>query len=202
MGALMMATAEDHNARGPYTYPVPPVDGWKAEDLDTIPGLPPHTELIDGGLFYVSPQADFHMAVLRWLESALWNQAPDELYVAREMTVRLSPRDRVEPDLMAVLRSERTSVRQTWYEPSAVRLAVEIVSPESAVRDRGVKPRKYAEAGIPHFWRVEENEGLPVVYVHELDPVTKTYAVNGIFHGKLAVDLPFPITVDLAGMRF
>ena len=44
---------------GPYT----------AEDLDRIPDLPPHTELIDGNLIFVSPQALFHALAKR----AIWN---------------------------------------------------------------------------------------------------------------------------------
>lgn len=32
----------------PYRWPIPPTEGWTADDLDRIPGLPPHTELIDG----------------------------------------------------------------------------------------------------------------------------------------------------------
>ncbi|MEW2387318.1 hypothetical protein AB0933_03030 [Streptomyces venezuelae] len=42
-------------ASGP-TWPVPPKGGWTADDLDRLPNLPPHTELIDGSLVFVSPQ--------------------------------------------------------------------------------------------------------------------------------------------------
>ncbi|GAA4616411.1 hypothetical protein GCM10023195_72970 [Actinoallomurus liliacearum] len=85
----------------------------------------------------------------------------------------------------------------TPYTPAEVRLVVEVVSPESEERDRKLKPARYAEAGIAHFWRVEENDGRPVVYVHELDPATATYALTGIHHGKLSVPVPFPIDIDL-----
>ncbi|MFJ2023002.1 hypothetical protein ACIODW_04210 [Streptomyces sp. NPDC087897] len=45
-------------------------------------------------------------------------------------------------------------------------LAVQVVSPDSVERDRGVRPRKYAEAGVQHFWRVEQgDDDLPVVHV-------------------------------------
>ncbi|WP_396992343.1 hypothetical protein [Nonomuraea phyllanthi] len=33
----------------------PPPGGFTAEDLDHIPDLPAHTELIDGSLVFVSP---------------------------------------------------------------------------------------------------------------------------------------------------
>jgi hypothetical protein len=41
-------------------WPVPPRDGYTVDDLFTLPDLPPHTELIDGSLVFVSPQRDFH----------------------------------------------------------------------------------------------------------------------------------------------
>ncbi|GGT34987.1 hypothetical protein GCM10014713_30810 [Streptomyces purpureus] len=86
---------------------------------------------------------------------------------------------------------------QTWFDPTDIELAVEVVSTDSLERDRGIKPRKYAAAGIPHFWRVEKNDGLPTVFVYELDPATNTYAVTGIHHDRLKLSVPFDIDVDL-----
>jgi len=56
--------------------------------------------------------------------------------------------------------------------PSAIALAVEIISPESAERDVGSKPKKYAAAGIPEFWLVERSEDAPadaVIHSYTLD---------------------------------
>ncbi|MZD06727.1 Uma2 family endonuclease [Streptomyces sp. SID5785] len=194
-----MSTAGDHEPQS--TWPTPPPGGWTADDLDTIPGLPSHAELIDGGLFLVSPQTDFHMATMRLLEFALVQEVPEHLYVVREMTTRIDARNRPEPDLMVVPATARTGPGQTWYNPSDILLAVEIVSPDSVERDREIKPRKYAAARIPHFWRVEEREGEPVVYVYELDPATNTYAVTGIHHDRLKVGVPFPLDIELEPRR-
>ncbi|MGV9313067.1 Uma2 family endonuclease [Streptomyces sp. NPDC003691] len=180
-----------------YTWPRPPVGGWSADDLDTLPDLPPHTELIDGSLVLMSPQADFHMAALRLLERGLVVCAPADLFVVREMTVRLDRRNRPEPDLMVVPRATRKNRRQTWYAPEHLLLAVEITSPDSEQRDREVKPLKYARAGIPHYWRVECVNDAPVVYVYELDPASLTYVVTGIHHKQLKLDRPFDIDIDL-----
>ncbi|MFD8553001.1 Uma2 family endonuclease [Streptomyces fradiae] len=196
MGAIM-AAARDYGLGDDYTWPRPPAGGWTADDLDRLPNLPPHTELIDGSLVLMSPQTDSHMAAMRLLEFGLWVQAPEHLYVAREMTTRLGKWDRLEPDLMVVQRSARTGPDQTWYEPDDVVLTVEIVSRDSVRRDRDVKHRKYADAGFRHFWRVEEEGGLPVVYVYELDPATQQYAVPVIHRDRLKLDLPFPIDIDL-----
>lgn len=186
---------------GQYEWPRPPQGGWTADDLDRLPNLPPHTELIDGSLVLVSPQTDFHMSAMRLFENALFGQAPETLYVVREMTIRLDTKNRPEPDLLVVRADARLGPKQTWYSPDVVLLAMEVVSEDSEERDRETKPRKYARAGIPHFWRVEEDNGLPVVYVYELDVTTKAYHPTGIYHDKLRLTVPYDIYVDLTAIN-
>lgn len=183
-----------------YEWPQPPVGGYTADDLDRLPNLPPHTELIDGSLVFVSPQSAFHARAMRLLENRLLEAAPPELDVFREMTVLLGPRNRPEPDVLVVRGEALKDLRQTTFQPEDVLLAVEVVSPDSVERDRDAKPRKYAAAGIAHYWRVEEDEGRPVVYVFELEPATRTYAVTGIHHDRLKVSVPFTVDIDLSAV--
>lgn len=184
----------DQPSRG---WPIPPPDGYFAEDLDRLPDLPAHTELIDGSLVFVSPQKRFHMCVVDFLRGELKQRAPEHLIVLREMTVTLGPRQRPEPDVMVVDAAASTSVEETTYQPADVALAIEVVSPDSLERDRKRKPQLYAEAGIPHFWRVENVDGRVVVYVYELDPATEKYTPTGIHHDSLRVSVPFDIELDL-----
>ncbi|MFC9847321.1 Uma2 family endonuclease [Streptomyces sp. NPDC060223] len=186
-----------------YRWPIPPVEGWTADDLDRIPGLPPHTELIDGSLVFVSPQTAFHSRCKLLLWDALRKQAPEHLDVLLEMTIKLDVKNRPEPDVVVFPVEANTGPRQTSFRPEDIVLAVEVVSTESRVRDREVKPRKYAAAGFPHFWRVEEDDdkGLPVVYVYELDPATKSYALTGIFHDRLKLTVPFEVEIDLTAIN-
>ncbi|GAA3848660.1 Uma2 family endonuclease [Streptomyces sedi] len=180
-----------------YQWPRPPQDGYVADDLDRLPNLPPHTELIDGSLVIVSPQTLFHLLTVELLTGQLARATPPELRAFREMTVTLGAKDRPEPDVM-VLRAEGVSgLSQTSFAPEHVVLAVEVVSTESRARDREAKPRKYAAAGIPHFWRVEPENDRPVVFVHELEPATGTYVPTGIHREQLKLTVPFPIDIDL-----
>jgi Uma2 family endonuclease len=176
----------------------PPPQGFVAEDLDHIPDLPAHTELIDGSLVFVSPQRDFHTSALYLLQVNLCQAAPEGFRIRREMSVKLGPRQRPEPDLIALGPNAAIHADATFYEAEDVILAIEVVSPESEERDRHRKPVLYAEAGIPHFWRVESDSGRPVVYVHELDPPTATYVPTGIYHDRLKVTVPFDIDLDLS----
>ncbi|MFI0743891.1 Uma2 family endonuclease [Streptomyces sp. NPDC021224] len=178
-------------------WPVPPVDGYTIDDFFRL-DLPPHTELIDGSLVFVSPQRKFHTLVMYLLERCMRATVPESLRVRREMAVVLTPRTVPEPDLIVVDADADADQRQSRYEAADVVLAVEVVSPDSESRDRETKPRKYANAGIPHFWRVEMTDsGLPAVYVFELEPTTKAYVPTGIHRDQLKVEVPYPISVDL-----
>ncbi|WP_107048209.1 Uma2 family endonuclease [Streptomyces sp. NRRL F-2747] len=191
MGALMNPE---------HRWPIPPAGGWTADDLDTLPNLPPHTELIDGSLVFVSPQTRFHMRALRFFEQQLESFVPLGLEVMREFTIDIDRRNRPEPDVI-VSEEDSEDPGQTRLPASTVRLAIEIVSPESVDHDRETKPIKYARAKIPHFWRVENKEGRAVVYVYELDPATKVYVATGIFHDRLKVSVPFPMDLDLTALN-
>jgi Uma2 family endonuclease len=59
-----------------------------------------------------------------------------------------------EPDLMFVATEHLAALRGTFLEGPAD-LVVEIVSPESAGRDRGEKFYEYEAAGIPEYWLLD-----------------------------------------------
>ncbi|WP_220136175.1 Uma2 family endonuclease [Nocardia gipuzkoensis] len=111
----------------------PPPGGFVAEDLDRLPDLPPHTELIDGSLVFGSPQAKFHMLVISLLDSVLRRLAPEHLRVRREMTVTLGRDQRPEPDLIVIhadrdggpeltsYQADDASWQSRWYPPNLVR---------------------------------------------------------------------------------
>jgi len=174
----------------------PRLEGWFADDLDHLPDAPRHTELIDGALvFMMSPQRIWHARLLTALELALEEQAPAGVEVEREITIRLDKRNRPEPDLLVT--TVPSDFDRTFFTPDQVILVVEVVSPESAHRDRTVKLRKYAEAGIPVYWRIEDEDKAPVVHAYELDEPTRSYVATGIHRHELRSAKPFTITLDL-----
>ncbi|MGW2160242.1 Uma2 family endonuclease [Nonomuraea sp. NPDC001699] len=196
----MTAEAATRNTEAPSSLPdwaFPPPQGYVAEDLDHIPDLPAHTQLIDGSLVFARPRQRFHHDVIFGLHRALADAAPDPLQVCQEMTVKLAPMQRPEPDLIVLGPEAPSDEGVSCYQAEDVILAVEVVSPDSVVRDRKRKPTLYAKAGIPHFWRIEEAGGRPVVYVYEIDPATGAYIGTGIHHDRLKLTLPFDLDIDL-----
>ncbi|WP_328490942.1 Uma2 family endonuclease [Streptomyces zaomyceticus] len=181
-------------------WPVPPSEGWTVDDLHTLPGLPPHTELIDGSLVFVSPQRRFHSAMIFLLRTGLRISAPPEVRVDSEMTVVINRGNAPEPDVLVVRKEAVRGPTQTSYPVADVVLAVEVVSPDSESRDHDTKPSKYAAAGIEHFWLVdmEGEDNHPVVRVYERDPVTQVYTCTGVHRDRLKLAVPFPIDIDLS----
>ncbi|GAB4589028.1 Uma2 family endonuclease [Nocardia sp. IFM 10818] len=181
-----------------WMYPPRPT-GWEADDLDRIPDLPRHTELIDGALiFMMSPQRSWHDRVVRRLAAAVEDQAPDGHTVEAQMTVKLSKSSRPEPDVVAAV--VPYDPNRTCFLPEQVALVVEVVSDESQERDRETKPFKYARAGIRHYWRIEDEGGIPAVHSYELDDTTRSYVPTGIHRGRLVLTVPFSIEIDLSAL--
>ncbi|MFI5768529.1 Uma2 family endonuclease [Streptomyces sp. NPDC051658] len=191
-------TAEPFTAHSS-RWPVPPQDGYTVDDLFTLPDLPPHTELLDGSLVFVSPQRPFHAKMIDLLMNGLRATIPAGQKAEREMTVVLDQRNGPEPDVSVVRADAVTDLEQTRFQAADVLLAAEVVSPDSEARDRDAKPQKYAAAGIPNFWLVDMagTDNHPVVRVYELDPVSRAYALTGIHHDRLKTGVPFPIDIDI-----
>jgi len=177
----------------------PRPEGWYSDDLDKLAEAPRHTELIDGALvFMMSPQRVWHARMITALVNSLTDQAPAGIEVDREITIRLDRWNRPEPDLLVTTAPYDPS--RTFYTPEETLLVVEVVSPESAHRDRTVKLRKYAEAGIANYWRVEDEDGSPVVHAYELDEPTRSYVPTGIHRREMRTTTPFAIKLDLDGL--
>ena len=74
-------------------------------------------------------------------------------------------------------------------------LIVEITSPGNAVADRAIKPQLYAQAGIPHYLRIELGAADPSAVAHRLEH-ERCLAVARADPGTLLV-LTQPIAVTL-----
>lgn len=65
----------------------------------------------------------------------------------------LSPKSVVEPDLFVIPRP--ASSRVHWRDVARPLLAVEVLSPGTARRDRGIKRHLYQTAGVLEYWIVD-----------------------------------------------
>ena len=203
--------ADPSQGDAPTEHPLPewflaPPGGWTADDMDRLPPEAPRMELVDGALVPLSPQSRFHSHVMRRLANELEEAAPAGVDVLQEMTMKLGRYQRPEPDILVYRFDEGSDDHLDWYRathvpPEDVLIAVEIVSEESQDRDRTTKPMKYATAGIPHFWRIEQEETGPAIHVFELDGVRDPrYVPVTIARERLKLDVPFPVDVDVRAL--
>lgn len=113
-------------------------------------------ELLEG-VYVVSPNPTFRhqravMVLYHCLLPAL-DGHPDLLLFPVPGDIVLGPRTVVEPDMFVL--PKPPNVHLHWREVPPPLVVIEILSPGTAIRDRGVKRRLYQEAGIPEYWIVD-----------------------------------------------
>jgi Uma2 family endonuclease len=123
------------------------------EEFDALPENP-QRELVDGVINYMAVPTYGHQIVARDLCYILDRLGRPHFRAAGPMEARLEPDRRRNPDVVVVL-GEKFDMMRSHSTPEEIVLAVEVVSPGTQTTDRREKWFEYAEAGIPHFWRVE-----------------------------------------------
>ncbi|KND40057.1 Uma2 family endonuclease [Streptomyces acidiscabies] len=108
----------------------------------------------------------------------------------------LLPSGLVVPDLV-VADAGATADDPVTIDIDAVQLVVELVSPGNRTMDRKIKPMLYAEAAVPHFWRLEFDPA-PMLAVYELEGGRYTERTTALAGATTHLDTPFPIEIDPA----
>ncbi len=119
-------------------------------DEDTL------AEWVDGEVIMYSPASDRHQDISGFLESVLRSFVEvRQLGIVRSapFQMKLAESGR-EPDLLFVAQTNLGRLKETCLDGPAD-LVVEIVSPESAGRDRGEKFYEYARGGVPEYWLID-----------------------------------------------
>lgn len=119
------------------------------------------------------------------------------------VVVLLSATDYLVPDLV-FLKHDRRGIRSDRGFEGPPDLAIEITSPSSAFRDRGLKRERYALFGVPLYWVVDVTLQQIEVYRLAEDPdgpaeiVTDTLVWHPVAGGP-ALALSVPFVVDAEG---
>jgi Uma2 family endonuclease len=118
-------------------------------------------ELLDG-VYVVSPGPTLRhqqavMVLYHRLMPAL-TRHPDLLLFPVLGDIVLGPRTVVQPDLFVIPKPASADVH--WRDVERPLLAVEVLSPGTAGRDRGIKRRLYQEAKVPEYWIVDLDSRL------------------------------------------
>lgn len=139
------------------------------EQYEALPENP-RTEYIDGRIFYIDQEGSVmaaaprisHQRACARLARLLEQWLPEGLLVVNEAGWKPG-QDEFRPDVMVIPETDE-DLRFTGTPV----LCVEVVS-SNAVHDYVTKARKYAEAGLEHYWIVDPVHGSLTALVREGD---------------------------------
>ena len=139
----------------------PAVDIWDSPDDGN------RYEVIEGELVMSPPPAERHQRGLFALSLVLGQPVKEHrlgrVYFA-PIGVVLSVEDGLQPDLVYVSNERAGIITERGIE-GAPDLVVEVLSPSTRARDRGLKMRRYAAAGIPNYWMLDPVSGNLEAYL-------------------------------------
>lgn len=169
---------------------------WTVEDVLALDESNHRYELLDGTLMMSPAPAVNHQRASRRLANLLEAAAlaaGARVEVLEAVNV-LVPSGLFVPDLV-VVDAEATADDPVAVDCEAVQLVVEIVSPSNRHMDRSVKPGLYAEAAIPHFWRIEL---APAPHLVAFELVEGRYKEIATFPAgaRAELDAPFAVGFD------
>ncbi len=147
-------------------------------------------ELLEGWLVFKMPKNPPHRATTRLVRTALENILPAGWYVDSQEPITLSNSE-PEPDIVVVRGDTRQYLER---HPGAEDIAVIIeVSDTTLQRDRTVKKRIYARAGISIYWIVNLVKEQVEVYSQPLVEVEQPDYSQRLDFGRSAV---IPIIIE------
>jgi Uma2 family endonuclease len=161
------------------------------EDVLLLPDDAPRVELRDGVMIVVPSPTYNHQNIAGLLWYWLRQHAPSEYQASQATGVAVSLDTTFEPDVLLV--DADIDGDRHYAVANRVTLAVEVVSPGTRKRDRLEKPAEYAAAGIPYYWRIEQDPLRIFAYALRADGYelvadsTEELVLNEPFEIRLAV---------------
>ena len=155
------------NGRGAATSYAPPLVSWE-DFLAWVQGIEGRAEWVDGEIVELMPESlrnfDLIEFLIDLLRSHVRRHGLGRVYFLEIlMRLALRPSGRM-PDIMFVS-NEHLNQRRGTYLDGPANLVVEVVSPDSEVRDRFIKLGEYQDAGIPEYWLIDDRRHEAHFYV-------------------------------------
>lgn len=165
-------------------------------ELGQVPEDGKSYELVKGALLVSpSPKPKHQLVVLNCAEflRKFKHQGYGEVYTA-PLDVVLDDHNVVEPDVLFI-RTERLHIVTDDNVVGAPDLVVEVVSPRTAARDRGIKAHLYAQFGVGEYWILDPESETLVSYqlkdgvYFEYGPYLKNDTYNSPLFPTIPVDV-------------
>lgn len=181
------------------TVPVMPraTDDWTVDDLAQLPDDGLRYELVDGTLIVSPAPRPIHQRVVFRLGRVLDDYCPPDLEVfVAPLDWKPDRRNCLDPDVLVVAKDDIGEE----YISRPLKLAVEVMSASSRLRDTTLKFAKYAEGGVESYWIVDPSG--PSIVAYELIEDAFVEVARGSGHEAVSLVRPYSVTVtpsDLVG---
>jgi Uma2 family endonuclease len=160
-------------------------------DLDRMPDDGHRYELLDGTLIVSPRPSNLHQEVAAELLGLLRAHCPAELRALPEPAVQISVDTEFIPDV-AVIRTEQLSAVKCTEPPL---LAVEVLSPRTALIDLNLKKAAYERFGVESYWVVVPDRDKPELIVFELRDGCYQEAAHAAGDESFAASAPFGVEI-------
>jgi Uma2 family endonuclease len=130
---------------------------WTAEDVLALPEDGNRYECIDGVLLVTPAPRRLHqracLQLFRALDAFVTTHSLGEMLFS-PADVELEPGTLVQPDVF-VAQDGAGKALHLWSDIERLALAIEVLSPGTARRDRGLKREFYQRTGVGEYWIVD-----------------------------------------------
>ncbi|HLM68114.1 MAG TPA: Uma2 family endonuclease [Longimicrobium sp.] len=171
--------------------------GWSYAEFARLPDDGNRYEIIAGELCVTPSPRPLHQEMVSRLVELLGpfirKHRMGRLYPG-PIDVLFDEGDYLIPDLVFVRREKAATVTDRGVE-SPPDLVIEIISPSTALRDRGVKRARYAQFGVPEYWVVDAQLGRLEIY-RPVNDVPDVVAAGSFVWGPAAGGPELSIDVD------
>src|SRR5215510_7833057 len=152
-------------------------------DEDTL------AEWVDGYVIMTSPASEPHQTIVDFFVQILGiyvQQRDLGRILSAPFQMKLSAvRSGREPDLLFIALENLGRLKKTYLDGPAD-LAIEVVSPESRLRDRGEKLAEYEMGGVREYWIIDPAEQRADFYVLAVDGRYERQRADaqGVYHSQ------------------
>jgi Uma2 family endonuclease len=171
---------------------LPEKQEWTVDDLAELP-KDLRYELIDGRLILPSPTG-MHQIFGIDVALALRAHCPVGYAPVTDLSLKINNRNEPRPDVVVI---KKKHLNRSPVPVEDTILAVEIVSPDSHIRDNYTKRKIYAAAGVGSYWVIDPSLDEGVVLTEYVLSDGHVYEMISTTDKVFTTQVPYSVTIDL-----
>ncbi len=139
---------------------------WMTErEYFELPEMPHITELMDGELVMSPAATARHQRIVMAILKFFFRHVSHGTVTVAPCDVRLDVERVLQPDIFWVAPESQCREIDEKYWQGPPDLVIEVLSPSTASRDRGIKYEWYQQYGVREYWQVDPDARFVAVYV-------------------------------------